>query len=106
MYLWLKALHIIALIAWMAGMLYASTVRLSRNGQAQVGIVGNAEDDGAAAVQFHHDAGDASHLDHLYLFASGKSVAGRRLVSCQVRCGTRHDRPARIICALGKRIPR
>ena len=41
MYLWLKALHIIAVIAWMAGMLYLPrTLRLSRDGQAWLRIVG------------------------------------------------------------------
>ena len=82
--------------------LFASTVRLSRNGQAQIQIVGNVEDDGTSVAQLHHDAGDVGHLDGWYSFAPARPVAGRRLVSRQVRCGRRHDDPARIICALGK----
>ena len=55
MYLWLKALHIVAVIAWMAGMLYLPRLFVYHAAaEARLRAVGNLQDDGAAAAQFHH----------------------------------------------------
>ena len=54
-----KALHIISVIAWMAGLsLSAAAVRLSRRHQHRVGPGGNLQGDGTAPSQGHHDPGD------------------------------------------------
>ena len=52
MYLWLKALHIIAVIAWMAGMLYLPRLFVYHaSAEAGLGAVRDLQGDGAAAAQ-------------------------------------------------------
>ena len=86
MYLWLKALHIIAVIAWMAGMLYLPRLFVYHCGD-------NARLDQSETFKMmerrllkrHHDAGDDRDLDRSALFwlLQGQWLAAR-LVSGQV----------------------
>ena len=63
MYLWLKAFHIIAVIAWMAGMLYLPRLFVYHAARkARLRAIGNLQGDGAPAAQIHHDAGDDRDL--------------------------------------------
>ena len=62
-YGWVKAFHIIAVIAWMAGMLYLPRlVRLSLRGRKRLGAVGNIQGHGAPVAARHHQSGDDRDL--------------------------------------------
>ena len=50
MYLWIKALHVIAIIAWMAGMLYLPRLFVYHaGGRTRLRAIGNLQGDGAQA---------------------------------------------------------
>ena len=62
-YPWLKALHIIAVIAWMAGLLYLPRLYVYHaDAPRRLEPRGDAGDHGAAAVARHHDAGGRDDL--------------------------------------------
>ena len=103
MYFWLKALHIIAVIAWMAGMLYLPRLFV-----------------------YHAAAKPGSELSETFktmerrllnfimmpammvtwivgiVLVAARPMDRGRLVSRQICRRGRHDDPARPICALGK----
>jgi len=63
MYEWIKALHVIAVIAWMAGMLYfAAAVRLSLRRRSWIEAIRNLQGDGTAAAEGDHQPGDDRDL--------------------------------------------
>ena len=63
MYDWIKAFHIIAVIAWMAGMLYLPRLFVYHcAAEKGFGPVGNVQGDGAPAAARHHQSGDDCDL--------------------------------------------
>ena len=62
-YLWVKAVHVMAVIAWMAGMLYLPRLFVY-HAEAPTGsaAVGNLQGHGAAAAPHHHQSGDGDRL--------------------------------------------
>ena len=59
MYLWLKALHIIAVISWMAGLLYLPRLFVYHAMRAaRLRAIGDLQGHGAPPAPLHHDAGD------------------------------------------------
>ena len=57
--LWVKALHVISVIAWMAALLYLPRLLVYHAESAgRVGEVGNLQGDGAAAAARHRQSGD------------------------------------------------
>ena len=52
MYLWLKALHIIAVIAWMAGMLYLPRLFVYHGRHARLQTVRNVQGDERRLLKF------------------------------------------------------
>ncbi len=62
-YLWVKAVHVIAVIAWMAGMFYLPRLFIyhceAPKGSA---AVRDLQGDGAAAAAHHHEPGDGRCL--------------------------------------------
>ena len=62
-YDWIKALHVISVIAWMAGMMYLPRLFVYHADAAcRLGQVRNVQAHGAAALSRHHHAGDGRHL--------------------------------------------
>ncbi len=63
MYLWIKAFHIIAVIAWMAGMLYLPRLFVYHAvRQARLRELRDLQGHGAPAAALHHDPGDDRDL--------------------------------------------
>ena len=62
-YLWVKAVHVIAVISWMAGMLYLPRLFVYHaECRAGLAAVGNLQGHGAAAAARDHQSGDDRHL--------------------------------------------
>ena len=62
--LWVKALHVIAVIAWMAALLYLPRLFVYHaDSAAGLGAVGDVQGDGAAAAARHRNPGDGRDLD-------------------------------------------
>ena len=64
MYLWIKALHVIAIISWMAGLLYLPRLFVYHAGVGPGAQSETVQDDGAQTAAFHHDSRDVAVLDH------------------------------------------
>ena len=75
LYGWIKAFHIIAVIAWMAGMLYLPRLFVYHCA-AEKGFrpIGNVQGDGAAAPAPHHQPGDDRDLDPWALARVARSL--------------------------------
>ena len=72
--LWLKALHIVAVIAWMAGMLYLPRLFVYHPmAQPRSELSETLKTMERAIAQLHHDAGDVDHLDRWYLSCCWKA---------------------------------
>ena len=86
LYLWVKALHVIAVISWMAGMLYLPRLFVYHaECRAGLGAVGNLQGDGEAAAARHHQSGDDRDLGvRPWLAWKGFGFHGR-LAACQDR---------------------
>ena len=62
-YPWVKAIHVIAVISWMAGMLYLPRLFVYHcRGAGRLAAVGDLQGDGAPAAARHHQSGDDRHL--------------------------------------------
>ena len=61
---YIKAFHVIAIIAWMAGLLYLPRLFVYHAGSAEgLGAVRDLQGDGEAAAPLHHHAGHDRELD-------------------------------------------
>ena len=85
-----KALHIISIVAWMAGILYlprcSSTIRNWPEGsEARLDLRG----DGAAAAEGDHAAGDAGELGLRLWLATLWGLLDARLAACEARARRR-----------------
>ena len=105
MYLWLKALHIIAVISWMAGMLY-----LPRLFVYHADAPAGSEQSETFKVMERRllkfimtPAMIVTWLVGIVLVLQGQLVR-RQLVPRQIRAGPRHDRHARLDDPMGARI--
>ena len=72
MYDWIKALHVIAVISWMAGMLYLPRLFVYHCEAERLAAVGDLQGHGTAAAESDHQSGDDRDLARwLWLVWSG-----------------------------------
>ena len=90
MYHWLKAFHVIAVIAWMAGMLYLPRLFVYHcEADAGLAAVRDLQGDGAPAAAGDHQSGDDRDLGARPVAGlAGRLVRGA-LAARQVRAGAR-----------------
>ena len=106
MYLYLKALHIIAVISWMAGMLYLPRLFVYH---ADAVKPGSEQSETFKVMErrllkfIMKPAMIVTWLVGIVLVLDGQLVR-RHLVSRQARAGPAHDHPARPIYPLGARL--
>ena len=88
MYQWLLAFHIIAVIAWMAGMLYLPRLFVYHcDGRSGLHAVGNLQGDGAAAAQGDHQPGDDCDLGAGLVARLARRLVRGALAARQARAG-------------------
>ncbi len=101
LYLWLKALHVIAVIAWMAGMLYLPRLFVyhceAEPGSEQSETFKVME---RRLLKRHHQSGDGGDLGARSVARLGRRLFRGRLVACEARAGPRDVGPARLLCPL------
>ena len=97
MYDWLKAFHVIAVIAWMAGMLYLPRLFVyhceAEPGSKQSETFKVME---RRLLQGDHQSGDDRDLGARPVARLGQRILARRLVARQVRAGARAVGAARL----------
>ena len=116
-YEWIKAFHVIAVIAWMAGMLYLPRLFVYHCGPRRVEPVGDLQGRWSAGCSGHHQPRDDRRLG-LWLWlgpvssagclglAAGKDYPGSRLPACTaIRSAAVKDFAADRNRALAKILP-
>ena len=100
--LWIKALHIVAVISWMAGMLYLPRLFVYHaDARAESPISEHVQGHGAAAAQGHRQSGDDRGLDHRAAARLARRLFHVAVAARQTGAGAAVDRAARLFLRAG-----
>src|ERR1700687_632770 len=104
MELWIKALHIISVIAWMAGMLYLPRLFVYHADAPKGSAMSDLQDHGASASQSHHQPGNGRRVPDWFDDGVPHRLLAGALAAGEICPRSGHGGGARLFFAMRSRL--